>query len=409
VEDTRAGQGRAVSILVALVAAGAVAAGLRAIAHRTEAVRADNAAGDAACLSCHQGKASFEQTAHGLTSTLPTRQSIAGSFSRGENVLRTSNPRLHFRMDSTATGFYQTAVMGRAPDTSSHSERIAFVTGSRKGQSYLYWGGDQLYQLPVSYWTGVGWVNSPGYPDGTPNFGRPIPPRCLECHASWFEHVPDPAVINRYRLTGMILGISCETCHGAGREHVRRERSLLRSLVPRAIVNPARLARARQVDQCALCHSGTAAPRTAAFSHVPGQPLEKRSDWLAGPDTGEIDVHGNQVGLLQRSKCFRSSQMTCATCHDVHREQRDVGALSGRCLTCHTMQSCGLFPTHGQELAGRCVDCHMPALTSTVLIANYLGHPVRVQVRTHWIKVYPPPRIPCGKRPPPDGAPRCPA
>jgi len=30
-----------------------------------------------------------------------------------------------------------------------------------------------------------------------------------------------------------------------------------------------------------------------------------------------------------------------------------------------------------------------PALTSTTLISNYLGRPVRVQVRTHWIKVYP--------------------
>ena len=378
------------TIAVLLLVAGAVAAGLFAIPHRAEALRADNAAGDAVCLSCHQEKASFEETAHRLTSTLPTRQSIAGSFSRGENVMRTSNPQLHFRMDSTATGFSQTAVMGRAPDTSSHAERIAFVTGSRKGQSYLYWGaGDQLYQLPVSYWKGVGWVNSPGYPDGTPNFGRPIPPRCLECHASWFEHVPDPTVINRYRPTGAVLGISCETCHGSGREHARRERSALRALLPRAMINPGRLPRVRQLDACALCHAGTAALRTLPFAYVPGQPLEQRSDLWTTPDTGEIDVHGNQVALLERSRCFRSSQMTCATCHDVHGEQRDVVALSGRCLTCHTMQSCGLFPSHGQELVGRCVDCHMPALTSTVLISNYLGRPVRVQVRTHWIKVYP--------------------
>ncbi|HEY6158971.1 MAG TPA: hypothetical protein VIV88_16095 [Gemmatimonadales bacterium] len=378
------------TIAVSLLVAGAIAAALLAIPHRTEAVRADNAAGDTACVSCHAPQASFAQTAHHLTSTPPTRQSILGSFSRGENVLRTSNPELHFRMDSTDTGFYQTAVMGRAPDTSSHSERIAFVTGSRKGQSYLYWGdGDRLYQLPVSYWRGIGWVNSPGYPDGRPNFGRPIPPRCLECHASWFEHVPEPSVINHYRPSGAILGISCETCHGSGREHVRRERSWLRPLLPRAIINPARLPRARLLDQCALCHSGTTPLRTAAFSYVPGQPLEQRSDWRTRQDTTEIDVHGNQVALLERSRCFRSSQMTCATCHDVHREQRDVVALSGRCLTCHTMQSCGLFPTRGQALAGRCVDCHMPALTSNVLIANYRGHPVRVQVRTHWIKVYP--------------------
>ena len=112
--------------------------------------------GDGACLSCHQQKASFELTAHRLTSRLPTRASILGSFSHGENALRTMNPNLYFRMDSTATGFYEIAVMGRAPDTSVIAQRIAYVTGLRKGQSYLYWVGDQLYQLPVSTGGGRG-------------------------------------------------------------------------------------------------------------------------------------------------------------------------------------------------------------------------------------------------------------
>jgi hypothetical protein len=101
------------------------------------------------------------------------------------------------------------------------------------------------------------------------------------------------------------------------------------------------------------------------------------------------DVHGNQVALLERSTCFRSSQMTCATCHDVHREQRDIAALAGRCLTCHTPQSCGLFAREGNRLLGRCMDCHMPLQTSSVLVSSSLGHQLRPQVRTHWIKVYP--------------------
>ena len=367
---------------VSLLAAGAVAAGLYVNPYQPEAVRGDNAVGDAACLSCHEEKASFEQTSHRLTLRLPAREAIAGSFSRPDNVLRTSNPNLYFRMDSTATGFYQTAVIGRAPDTSSRTERIAFVAGSgRRGQSYLYWdasGG--LYQLPVSYWRALGWANSPGYPDGRPNFERPIPPRCLECHATWFEAVPEPTAINRYQRTGALLGITCETCHGSGRNHVKRERSVLRAVLPSAIVNAARLPRERQVDGCALCHGGTTPLQTAPFSYVPGQPLEKRVDWLAPPDTGSIDVHGNQVALLERSRCFRMSQMTCATCHDVHREQRDVVAISGRCLTCHTM--------HGPALAGRCVDCHMPVLSSNTAISNYRGHQVQQPLRTHWIKVY---------------------
>jgi len=379
---------RTITGLVLLGAAG-VTIGLVAASNHTEPVRPDNAVGDSACLGCHTAMASFEQTAHRLTSTLPTRASIQGRFNSGENVLRTVNPSLYFRMDSTAAGFYESALLGRAPDTSIRRERIDIVTGVRKGQSYLYWRGDRLYQLPVSYWAGVGWTNSPGYRDGTVNFDRPIYPRCLECHSSGFQSVADSNALNRYEPTGALLGITCEVCHGSGRDHVAHERSLLSRLRPRAIVNPARLSRARQVDACALCHSGTAPLRTAPFSFVPGQRLEKRFDLSSPPDTGVADVHGNQVALLARSTCFRSSQMTCATCHDVHHEQREVAALAGRCLTCHTVQSCGLFERHGSRLLGRCVDCHMPLRTSSVLVSSSLGHQLRPQVRTHWIKVYP--------------------
>ena len=107
-----------------------LAAGACTTRHRTQPVRAANAAGDAACLSCHREKESFEHTAHRLTSVLPTSRSIAGRFSHGENVLQTSSPYLHFRMDSTTAGFYEAAVTGRPPDTSVRSERIAFVVGS---------------------------------------------------------------------------------------------------------------------------------------------------------------------------------------------------------------------------------------------------------------------------------------
>jgi len=372
-----------------LVAAAGVSIGLLAPWHHPEAVRPGNAVGDSTCLGCHQEQASFEQTAHRLTSKLPTRAFLQGRFNSGENILRTANPNLYFRMDSTPDGFYETAVLGRAPDTSTRQERIDIVTGLRKGQSFLYWRGDRLYQHPVSYWAGIGWTNSPGYRDGVLNFDRPIYPRCLECHSSGFQSVADSNVLNRYWPVGAILGITCEVCHGSGRDHVARARSLLAGLRPRAIVNPARLPRARQVDACALCHNGTAPLRTEPFAFVPGQRVEKRFDLSSPPDTGVPDVHGNQVALLERSACFRSSQMTCATCHDVHREQRDVVALSGRCLTCHNPQSSGFSARHSDRVVGRCVDCHMPLQASQILISNSLGHQLRPQVRTHWIKVYP--------------------
>jgi hypothetical protein len=200
--------------------------------------------------------------------------------------------------------------------------------------------------------------------------------------------MPAPIVVNQYRPETAILGITCERCHGAGQEHVANERSILHAVRRVAIVNPTRLSRERKMEACGQCHAGLGEPKVPPFFYVAGQRLD---DYLDLPPTGPdvtVDVHGNQVALLSRSKCFRSSQMTCITCHDVHRQQRDVAELSKKCLTCHQEQSCGLFPKQGHALAGRCVDCHMPLQPSNRIVSALEGKQQRAMVRNHWIRVY---------------------
>jgi hypothetical protein len=361
--------------------------------HWPEPVRAANAVGDATCLACHRDKATFERTAHRLTMRSPTRESIAGSFRKGQNVLRTADPDIHFRMDSTPAGFYETLVVGKAPDSTSRTERIAYVAGSgRKGQSFLYWSGDELFQLPVSYWTSLHrWIGSPGRAgiDPRASFQRAVAPRCMECHDSWIEAVPDPTLVNHFRPGGAILGITCERCHGSGQEHVTNERSALHAIRRPVIVNPARLTRERQMEVCSQCHGGLGEPIMPAFSYVAGRRLENYLHLIPRSVDETVDVHANQVALLSRSRCYSASQMTCLTCHDVHRPQRDVVELSGRCLTCHQEQSCGLYPKLGHALAGRCVDCHMRLETSKLVVSDLEGEKKRVQGRSHWIRVYP--------------------
>jgi hypothetical protein len=188
----------------------------------------DSYVGDETCDSCHKDKAgSFSRTAHHLTSRQARADSIAGTFSPGANILKTSNPGLVFRMDAKDGRFYQTAMWGVPPSTTAETEPIDLVIGSgRKGQTYLFWKGDLLFQLPVSYWVELGqWVNSPGYTDGWASFDRPVVSRCLECHASYAESLAGPQSNNRYKKTSVVLGISCERCHGPGRAHVSRHQS----------------------------------------------------------------------------------------------------------------------------------------------------------------------------------------
>lgn len=349
--------------------------------------------GDEACRACHAEKSSsYLQTAHHLATSWPSARTMKGSFAPDSNVMTTSNPYLTFRMTVNEQGYFQTAEEAlSATKKIERTERIDIVAGiGRKGQSYLFWKGDQLFQLPVTYWTATdSWVNSPSYPDGSPHFDKAIIPRCLECHASYFDWLPPP--VNRYGKNSLVLGIFCEKCHGPGREHVARHR--LQSVLPagtsEAIVNPAKLPRDRQTDVCGLCHSGNGTPIRTTLSFLPGDTLDDFIDIpYYGPEEA-VDVHGSQVQLLRRSKCFQSSKtLTCLTCHDVHQPQTDAAAFSPHCLSCHEPQQCGKFASMGEQITRNCIDCHMPLKESRVLFSNTNGKKVVPMVRTHTIAIY---------------------
>src|SRR5271154_4697711 len=117
-----------------------------------------NYVGDAACTQCHQPISDhYASTNHHLTSQLPTAKSISGSFTPPDNQLVTRDPDLRFHMDARPNGFYQSAIFWHPPDEQTRSERIDFVTGSgKKGQTYLTWRNNQLFQLPISYWIDLG-------------------------------------------------------------------------------------------------------------------------------------------------------------------------------------------------------------------------------------------------------------
>ena len=154
------------------------------------------------------------------------------------------------------------------------------------------------------------------------------------------------------------------------------------------VVNPARMSRAQKMDACAQCHGGVGKPIAPSFTYVAGKPLDEFVARPSIPSDAVVDVHGNQEALLQRSRCYQASQMTCLTCHDVHRTQRNTAEISGRCLTCHTEQSCGLYPKQEHALVGRCVDCHMPQRQSSIIVLSHEGKQESALVRSHWIKVY---------------------
>ena len=105
-----------------------------------------------------------------------------------------------------------------------HGAIFDIVTGSGNiGQTHLYLEDDRLYELPVSWLSSHGWCNSPGYTDGFADFARPVKTGCMSCHATRVEY--EVRSINWIDPKSLILGVTCERCHGPGKEHVEFHRA----------------------------------------------------------------------------------------------------------------------------------------------------------------------------------------
>lgn len=353
-------------------------------------------AGSSSCANCH--KDIYEKhvhTAHYLTSQFAEEKYIKGSFETGKNSFA-FNRSVIVSMEKRDSGFYQVEYF-RGEE--KKARRFDIVVGSgTMGQSFLNWRKNYLFQLPITYFTAARqWSNSPGFPDKVV-FNRIITSRCLECHTTYTPVLSEagkgPEEFDRNR---MILGVDCERCHGPAVQHVKFQTQNPQAQEGKYIINPAKLTRQQNLDLCALCHGGLMQKTKPSFSFTAG---DKLSDYFvidstaANPD--QIDVHGNQYGLLRASKCFTMSKtLTCNSCHSVHENERGKTEIfSQRCMNCHGEEHknfCTFKSQVGKAITKNCIDCHMPLKPSRV-IAVFLPEstaPTAALIRSHFISIYP--------------------
>ena len=340
-----------------------------------------------ACKSCHESiYESFVETAHYRTTRLASPGNIAGSFSERENLLRTRSSNVSFEMVRRGDRSYQRTHffdwMFEVPFDLTFGSNVL-------GESYAYWHGDKLYQMHVSYLTESNeWANSPGFNDGDAVFRRVIRSACLDCHATYVDVREDGS---NFTPQTLILGVSCERCHGPGKEHVDYHQSNPNDVQPRAITVPSDLTRQQQMDVCGQCHTGVKELlNDAAFQFRPGDKLD---DHYLSPDSGESaanSVHtSNQSERLSRSKCYQSSTaMACVDCHNPHQFERgQLNLFSKRCLKCHEPDHCGMSETIGAKIESNCIDCHMPRRATSNMTIDTSQGTVFPPLRDHFIRI----------------------
>lgn len=351
------------------------------------------------CMSCH--KAIYEShlnTAHHLTGQPPSEASVKGSFEKGKNTY-SYTPSILLSMEKRDSGMFQVAYF---KGEEKKAMRFDMVIGSGvMGQSFLTWRNNQLYQLPITYFTAADqWSNSPGFPNDRVLIDRPATSRCLECHVSYAEGIAGPALEpTAFDRNKILYGVDCQKCHGPAAKHVAYQTQHPQDTTAKYIVNPVKLSRQKQLDICTLCHGGNIQKTKPSFEFTAGKDLsdyfsiDSKDDVVL--NSSEIDVHGNQVGLLKASKCFKmSAAMTCSTCHNTHENERGRTELfSKRCISCHnTTDEQFKTSTHSQiaSVEKNCIDCHMPAQPSKAIAVFLQGEetPKTSLLRSHFIGIY---------------------
>lgn len=397
-------------------------------------------AGTVTCIKCHSGiSTAYAHSSHFGAS------SVIGDSGLSKPAAP-SNDRFYFldseyiQIEKKDDNIYQTLYTNGQPALSEHFD-IAFGSG-KKAQTFAYWQGDTLRQLPLTWYTTAAtyaaatalpsittalpsattalpapgtWANSPGFTPRHARYDRVIGSRCFECHASWVnrQYVPSSslAVSEVLDRSSVMVGIDCERCHGPARQHAEFQQENPDIKTARYITRIRSLSRQQQLDLCAVCHSGNdKSTQRSLFDFIPGDTLSHfyYPDFMA--EGKEPDVHGQQLQLLEQSKCFRMTAMTCTTCHDPHgKNDNKIPVMIAKCMDCHHSSAhatgiATIVPT-GDTIAAsantissanttgmstNCIDCHMPLQTSRMIYSNNGMNLKNIPylMRTHKIAIY---------------------
>lgn len=350
-------------------------------------------AGSQNCARCHA--AIYEQhlqSFHHLTSVPANKQTLKGDFDSANKFF--FNDHLFIAAEKKRDSFYQTAYSYGVPKL---SRPFNIVVGSgKRGQTSIYWFQKYLFQLPLTYFAETNeWTISPGY-SRKADFNRSITSRCLECHSTYFQEITNKdSKADEFSNANYILGVECEKCHGSALEHIAFHDKNPGEKIGHAILNPAKFSRQQSLDLCRLCHGGALSKSQPSFTFQAGDKLFDFFQQDTGKPISQIDVHGNQYGMLAASRCFKSSEMTCLSCHDGHKnESMQAVQFYVKCETCHKSAShntCKLASTVNQDfLRINCINCHMPeeASKAIMVIRKNESIPTSAHMRSHYISVY---------------------
>lgn len=321
--------------------------------------------GDKKCKECHQKEFDkWQGSHHDKAMQIADSLSVLANFNNQE-----------FTSQGVTSKFYKKAkdfyVNTEGPDGENHDYKIVYTFGVTPLQQYIVQFPDGHYQCLRTAWDSIKnkWFDL--YPDfkvvhsewlhwsrGGLNWNN----MCADCHSTNVRKNYDESK-HSYNTEYALINVSCEACHGPGKQHVLDVEKLGEKYVATGSFQMTSETSPKElVDQCARCHM-----RREQFSenfnfegtlldHYYPQLLEERLYQADGQILDEVYVYGS---FLQ-SKMYQK-EVTCTNCHDAHSLKLKFDG-NKLCAQCHVPEKYDSPKHHFHQQnteSSKCINCHM--------------------------------------------------
>jgi hypothetical protein len=325
--------------------------------------------GSKACAQCHDEHAKH-QIGSSMGQALQPCQSC--DVLRANPSLTWQSGKYSYKIERKGEQSWYTVTDG----VNSVTEPILWCFGKGDaGQTYVLQHNGRFYESRASFYTKVkGLDTTLGAPNKPPTsmeeaVGRALQSAdvkdCFGCHAT--------AALSegKLQLEKMTPGITCESCHGPGAEHVALANTgKTKAAKDKMIFNPATLGAYELSQQfCGACHRSwdqVMTEGTRGVANVRFQPYR-----------------------LVYSPCYDSEdkRISCTACHNPHEAaQHELASYDTKCLACHQVK--GKSPSSTTTTAKRaatcrvgtakCALCHMPRYEMPGSHFTFTDHFIRI-------------------------------
>ena len=331
----------------------------------TDQIPDANFLGDQACKKCHETEyKNWEGSHHDKAMQLANRKTILAGF-KGEKFISQGVTSIFY---TKGEEFF---VNTEGPDGKNHDYKIIYTFGITPLQQYIVKFPDGRYQCLRTAWDTEKnkWFDL--YPDfkvvhsewlhwsrGGLNWNT----MCSDCHSTNVRKNYDIET-KGYDTKYALINVSCEACHGPGKQHVDEATRLGTAYKASGTMQMTLNTEPKElVDQCARCHmrreqiSELFNFEGTMLDHYFPQLITDRLYFIDGQILDEDYVYGSFV----QSKMYQNN-VTCSNCHNPHSLELKFQG-NTLCAQCHIPDVYDTPKHHFHEVgseAGQCINCHM--------------------------------------------------